>query len=133
MMATLLCAEGRRAQLSCTIDATNHRHTTTAGSAGTIETEFLDHTSPRVGSSPVACLGCQLRVRRDTANNVPFEDTVSGAGSGFRFAAEAFATVLGACDFDAIERAALASLDNAATLEAPARSARLGHAVDVEA
>jgi hypothetical protein len=34
-------------------------------------------------------------------------------------------------DFAAIERAAQASIDIAATLEAVARSARLGHAVDV--
>ncbi len=103
------------------------------GSGGTIETEFLNHTGTRVGSSSFGYLPSQLRVRRGTANIVPFEDIVSGTGSGFRFAAEAFATVVGARDFDAIERAALASMDNAATLEALARSARLGHAVDVEA
>ena len=37
--------------------------------------------------------------------------------------------VIRARDFSAIERAAQASLDNAATLEALAKSARLGHTV----
>ena len=73
-----------------------------------------------------------FRVRRGTANTVPFEEVACGTGSGFRFAAEAFASVVMARDFAAIERAAQASLDNAATLEALARSARLGHAVDVQ-
>ena len=132
MMATLHYADGRRAQLSCAMDAANHRRATIVGSAGTIETEFLNHTGTPAGSSPFGYLPSQLRVRRGTANTVPFEDVVSGAGSGLRFAAEAFATVVEARDFDAIDRAALASLDNAATLEALARSARLGHAVDVD-
>jgi hypothetical protein len=54
-------------------------------------------------------------------------------GSGFRFAAEAFATVVRQKDFAAVRRAAQASLDNAATLEALARSARSGQAVDLRA
>ena len=70
-------------------------------------------------------------MRRGTANTIAFEEIVSGSGSGFRFAAEAFAKVVRERDFAAIERAALASLDIAASLEAIARSARLGHAVDV--
>jgi MFS family permease len=52
-------------------------------------------------------------------------------GSGFHFAAEAFSKMVAERDFAAIARAAQASLDNAATLEAFARSARLGHAVDL--
>lgn len=64
---------------------------------------------------------------------MPFEDVRSATGSGFRFAAEAFATVVAARDFAAIARAAEASLDNAATLEAIARSAKLGQALDVPA
>jgi predicted dehydrogenase len=60
-----------------------------------------------------------------------FETIDAGAGSGFRFAAEAFARVIAAGDHAAIDRAAQASLDNAATLDALARSAKLGQAVDV--
>ena len=50
-------------------------------------------------------------------------------GSGFRFAAEAFAAKVVAGDHAAIARAAEASLDNAGTLDAIARSARLGQPV----
>jgi D-xylose 1-dehydrogenase (NADP+, D-xylono-1,5-lactone-forming) len=55
----------------------------------------------------------------------------SSVGSGFRFAAEALARMVEEHDHAAIERAAIVSLDNAATLEAMAHSARLEQAVDV--
>ena len=133
MMATLYYADGRRAQLSCAMDSANHRRAVIVGSAGTIETEYLNHTSTQTVGHPYGYLPSQLRVRRGTANTVPFEDIVSGTGSGFRFAAEAFAKVVAEKDFDAIGHAAQASLDNAATLEAIARSARSDQAVDVAA
>jgi len=44
--------------------------------------------------------------------NAPFEEIRADTGSGFRFAAEAFAKVVGERDFEAIRRAAQASLDN---------------------
>ena len=131
LAATLHYADGRRAQLSCAMDAANHRRATIVGSAGTIETEYLNHTSAQAGGHPWGYLTSQLRVRRGTANSIPFEDIHCGTGSGFRFAAEAFAKVVADGNVAAIDRAAEASLDNAATLEALARSARLGHAVDV--
>ncbi len=130
-MATLHYADGRRAQLSCAMDGANHRRATIVGSTGTIETEYLNHTSPAGTVSPYGYLPSQLRVRRGIANSVPFEEIVTATGSGFRFAAEAFVKVVRDKDFAAIERAAQASIDIAATLEAVARSARLGHAVDV--
>jgi predicted dehydrogenase len=129
--ATLFYADGRRAQLSCAMDGANHRHATIVGSAGTLETEYLNHTSEQVGASRHGYLPSQMRLRRGTANTVPFEDLVSASGSGFRFAAEAFATLLRAGDFAAMERAAQASLDNAATLEALARSAKLDCGVNL--
>jgi hypothetical protein len=131
MMATLHYADGRRAQLSCAMDAANHRRATIVGAQGTIETEYLNHTSDTLGGHPLGYLPSELRVRRGTANSVPFEIIRSGVGSGFRFAAEAFAKVVADRDFAAIERAAAASLDNAATLDAIARSARLGQDADV--
>ena len=131
MTATLHYADGRRALLSCAMDAANHRRATIVGSTGTIETEYLNHTTAPGTVSPYGYLPSQLRVRRGIGNTVPFEDIITGTGSGFRFAAEAFATVVRAQDFAAIERAAQASLDNAATLEAMASSARLGQMVDV--
>jgi predicted dehydrogenase len=133
LMATLHYADGRRAQLSCAMDAANHRRATIVGSRGTIETEYLNHTSAQAGGHPLGYLPSQLRLRRGTSNSIPFEEIHSGVGSGFRFAAEAFAKVVAERDFAAVERAAAASLDNAATLEAMARSARLGQAVDLSA
>lgn len=130
-MATLSYADGRRAQLSCAMDAATHRRATIVGTAGTIETEYLNHTSAQPGGHPWGYLPSQLRVRRGTANNVPFEEIRSGVGSGFRFAAEAFASVVRERDAAAIALAEAASLDIAGTLEAMARSARLGHAVEV--
>ncbi|MEQ1807581.1 MAG: Gfo/Idh/MocA family oxidoreductase [Burkholderiaceae bacterium] len=131
MSATLHYADGRRAQLSCAMDTANHRRATIVGTSGTIDTEYLNHTSTQAGGHPFGYLPSQLRVRRGIANTIPFEDVHSGVGSGFRFAAEAFAKVVAERDFAAIQRAAQASLDNAATLEALAASARLGRAVEV--
>ena len=125
LMATLFYADGRTAQLSCAMDVANHRRAVIMGTGGTIETEYLNHTSAQVSSG--------LRIRRGTANVIPFEDVHSGMGNGFKFAAEAFAKVIAAKDFAAIERAAGASIDNAATLEALANSARTGAAVDISA
>ena len=132
MTATLRYADGRRAQLECAMDAANHRRAVVAGSAGTIETEYLNHTSDEAGGNSFGHLPSQMRLRRGTANTVPFEDIRSPCGSGFRFAAEAFATVVAARDFAAIERAAAASVDNAATLAALAASARQRREIEVE-
>ncbi|MEO7336235.1 MAG: Gfo/Idh/MocA family oxidoreductase [Caldimonas sp.] len=128
-MATLYYADGRRAQLSCAMDAATHRHATIAGTAGVIETEYLNHTSVEGSAHPTGYLSSLMRVRRGIVNTVPFETIRSGVGSGFRFAAEAFADVVNRRDFTAIDLAAKASLDNAATLEAIGRSARAGGAM----
>ena len=130
LMATLHYADGRRAQMTCAMDAATHRHATIIGTKGTVETEYLNHTSTQHGH-PWGYLPSQMRVRRGTANSIPFEEVVSTTGSGFLFAAEAFAKVVADDDFAAIERAASASLDIAATLEAIARSARTGLVVDL--
>lgn len=131
MTALLRFADGRQATLSCAMDAANHRRAVIAGSQGTIETEYLNHTAPSAQGHPFGYLPSSLRVRRGTANTVPFEEVVSAAGSGFRFAAEAFAEVVRAGNQGAIDRAAQASLDIAATLEALQASARSGSWVDV--
>ena len=133
MMATLHYADGRRAQLSCAMDVAYHRRATIVGSQGTIETEYLNHTSAQAGGDRLGYLPSELRVRRGVANSVPFETVHSGFGSGFRFAAESFARVISERDFAAVDRAARASLDNAATLEAIARSARTASSVQVAA
>ena len=101
------------------------------GTKGTMETEYLNHTSDQALGHPYGYQPSQLRIRRGIANTVPFEEIRSSVGSGFRFAAEAFARMVAEDDRAAIERAAIVSLDNAATLEAMAHSARLEQAVDV--
>jgi predicted dehydrogenase len=113
------------------MDVANHRRATIVGTKGTLETEYLNHTSEQAVGHPYGYQPSQMRVRRGTANTVPFEEIHSRVGSGFRFAAEAFAGMVARRDFAAIERAAKASLDNAATMEAMARSARQDQAVDV--
>ena len=128
--ATLHFADGAVAQLSCAMDMALHRHAAIVGSDGVITTEFLNHTSEPGTVHPWGYQPSQLRVRRGSGNG-PFEIINSPCGSGFRFAAEAFAAVVAAKDFAAIERAAQASLDIAATLDAIAASARSGVAVDL--
>jgi len=129
--ATLFHADGRRALLHCAMDIATHRRATILGDAGVIETEFLNHTSTEPGGDVFGHLPSQMRVRRGTANTAPLAEVRSGTGSGFRFAAEAFARLVAERDFAAMERAAQASLDIAATLEALGRSAREGVEVDV--
>ncbi len=127
--ATLLYADGRRAQMSCAMAATAyHRHATIMCQRGTLETEYANHTADQTGH-PLGFHTSQMRVRRGVASQVPFEAVKSAGGSGFRFAAEAFAQVVAAQDHAAIARAAQASLDIAATLEAVAKAARSGQTV----
>jgi predicted dehydrogenase len=131
MMATLFYADGRRAQMSCAMDTANHRRATIMGSHGTVETEYLNHTS-NSHTHAWGYLPSQLRVRQGIANSVPFQEIPSATGSGFRFAAEAFAQVVRDGDMAAVERAAAASHDIAATLDAIQTSARTGQIVALE-
>jgi predicted dehydrogenase len=128
MIATLLYADGRNAQMSCAMNTANHRRSTIVGTHGTIETEYLNHTSDS-HPHPWDYLPSQLRMRKGIANSIAFEDIHSATGSGFRFAAEAFAHVVREGDMAAIECAATASHDIAATLDAIKTSARTGQVV----
>jgi len=131
MSATLHFADGRRAQVACAMDIGYLRHAVIAGSRGTIEAEFLNHTGDALGAPPFGYGPSLLRVRRGVANTVPWEVIDSPPGSGFRFAAEAFARVVRDGDRAAIEIANQASLDLAATMQALLRSARSGAPVDL--
>jgi hypothetical protein len=106
-----------------------HRQALIVGTDGVLETEYLNHTAARVGDNAQGYLPSQMRLRRGPGMRTPFEAVSSPVGSGFRFAAEAFAAKVVAGDHTALARAAEASLDNAGTLAAIARSARLGQAV----
>jgi predicted dehydrogenase len=129
--ATLFFPGGRTAQLHCAMNVGYHRLATILGSNGVIETEFLNHTSSDP-AHPLKYLPSQMRLRRGFAGTIPLEDIQSATGSGFAFCAEAFAKVIHDQDFAAIERAAQASCDIAATLEAMALSARSGQGVEVK-
>ena len=118
MMATLEFPNHRHAQISCAMNVANHRRATIMGTAGTIETEYINHPSAAVPS--------QLRIRRGIANTIPFEDIAAPDGSGFRYEAEAFAALVRNPDPAVLEREAAFSIDVAATLEAIAKSARSG-------
>ena len=130
-MATLFFSDGRRAQMSCTMDAGHHRRAVIIGKTFTIETEYLNHTSDVV-PDPRGYLASELRVRKGIMGAMPFETVRSPAGSGFRFAAEAFADLIHARDNAAFERHAAMSEDIAAMLEAIALSARTGQPVDLD-
>jgi predicted dehydrogenase len=129
LMATLLYADGRRAQLSCAMDGANHRYATIVGTQGTIDTEYLNHTSDDPQGDASGYLPSQMRVRRGIPNSVPFEAVRSQTGSGFFFAAESFARMIASHDEAAIAYYAQASLDNAATLAAIIESARAKQSV----
>ena len=122
MMATLTFAAHRYAQVSCAMNVANHRRATIMGSAGAIETEFLNHTTT---------IPSQLRIRRGIANTIPFEEIPAATGSGFAFEAEAFAALVRANDPAALDAEAHYSIDVAATLEAIAKSARSGGPVEM--
>jgi len=130
MSATLFYADGRTAQMSCAMNTANHRRAVIVGSQGTVETEYLNHTSD-TDAHPWGYLPSQLKVRKGIANSIPFEEIKSASGSGFRFAAEAFAKVVLNGDRAAIQRAAAASKDIAATLDAIQASARSGLMINV--
>lgn len=128
--ATLLYSGGRSAQLFCAMNIGYHRMATILGTDGVIETEFLNHTS-NDPNHPLKYLPSLMRVRRGFAGTIPLQEVRSASGSGFAFSAEAFATLIHAQDFAAMERAARASCDIAATLEAIAKSVNSGHMVAV--
>ena len=123
MAATLTYADGRHAQLVCDMDVAAYRSATIVGTQGVIDYQFQNHTSDQVDGG--------LRLRRPPGAAVPLEAFNDGTGNGFRFAAEAFAKVVANRDTAAVDRAAQASMDIAATLEALARSAREGCEVAV--
>ncbi len=129
-MATLDYGDGRRAQLSCAMDGGMHRHATVVGTEGTVYTEYLNHTSDQPAGNAFGHLPSRMSVRRGVAPR-PFEVVTSPTGSGFRFAAEAFARLVAEGDVAAMERAAAASIDIAATLDAIGRSARTGQWVEL--
>ena len=125
MMATLRYANGQRAQMSCAMNAAAHRRAIIVGSEGVIETEFLNHTSDEP-NHPWHYLPSEMRLRRGVSAMAPFETIHSRTGSGFQFAAEAFAKMITENDLAGMERMAAISLDVARTIDAIILSAKSG-------
>lgn len=114
---------GAMAQIGCTMDTAPHRRAVVVGSAGLIETDYLnDTTEARSGT---------LRLRRGTGWEEPVAQPYA-MGSGFAFEAERFARMVREpMASDDLDRRL--SLDNAATIEALLCSAREGRLVEVGA
>ncbi len=106
------------------MDGANHRMATIVGTQGTIDTEYLNHTSKETHGHPYGYVPSQLYVRRGIANSIAFEPVDADTGSGFFFAAESFARIVRTNDIAAIEYYRQTSLDNAATLASIIESAR---------
>lgn len=130
--ATLSFADGRRAQMLCAMDVAIHRSALILGSEGWIQTDFLNHTAEHGVPHPLGFQPSLMRLRRGLAGTVPVQTLDSPTGSGFRFEAEAFADVIARRDQAAVDRAAQASLDIAAMLEAVATSLRSGEPVPID-
>ncbi len=131
--ATLVYDDGRSAQLECAMDTAAYRHASIVGTAGVIETDYLNHTSDQATGHPWGHVPSRLLVRRGALPTAAFEPVRSATGSGFRFAAEAFSRLVRSADLAAAAQAAAASLDITSTLQAIARSARTGKIEPVEA
>ena len=124
-VATLRYAGGARAQMSCAMNAAGHRHALIVGANGVIDTDFLNHTGDG-GAAAHGYFPSRMRVRDIPAATRALEDVAAPQGSGFRFAAEAFAKMIASHDQAEVDRHAALSLGIAATLEAIARSAATG-------
>lgn len=123
--ATLHFDDGAVAQLHCAMDVALHRHALVIGSDGFLSTDFLNHTALPGEAHPWGYQPSQLRLRRGSGNG-PVQTVDSPVGSGFRFAAEAFAGLVARHDLAAAAEAGRASLDIAAMADAIAASARSG-------
>lgn len=114
---------GAVAQIACAMDAAVNRQALVIGSAGLIECDYLNHTSP---SRPG-----HLRVRHGVAADAAVQAIDYAQGNGFRFEAEHFARQVALPPAERDTQDARLSLENMATLEALLRSAREGRAVAV--
>jgi predicted dehydrogenase len=126
VVATLEYADGRFAQISCSMRTGVHRHALIVGSHGVIDTDFLNNTSDDAPGS--------LLLREGMGWGHPFAPQTFARGSGFRFEAEAFARYALARDWGALRRWQRISLDTALVQEAIAASMRgapNGQPVDV--
>ncbi|MEO7152499.1 MAG: hypothetical protein ABIX46_12435 [Burkholderiaceae bacterium] len=79
-------ADERRAQMSCAMDVANHRRATLVGSAGSIDTEFLNPTAERPGSDPRGDLadGDHVAIERAARTSLDIAATLEAPGPSAR-------------------------------------------------
>lgn len=123
--ATLQFPSGAIAQLGCSMATAGHRHAVVTGDLGVAETSFANH-APLEGDT------LTLRLKRGSANPIPFETLTLPATDGFRAEAESFARMirLGPQHWNGASEAE--SLDVALALEAIAVSLREERWVELE-
>jgi predicted dehydrogenase len=122
-MATLEHADGLLAQIGASFGMALHRTALVVGEMGYVETNYANHIAPERPA--------WLRVKRGQTGNALPEPVELALANGFRLEAESFA--------DAIREGAerwtgatpAESVDVALTLDAIARSARTGEAVEL--
>lgn len=111
------------AQISCSFATGVHRHALIAGTAGVIETEFLNHPADQDKASIRLKSGTEWIWSYDTVSTEP--------GNGFLAEADAFARLIRFGDAGWQGPTPAESLDTMAAIDALYRSARTGQSVDV--
>lgn len=125
LVATLEFGSGLLAQISCSFDTGMHRRAFIAGTDGILETSYWNNTSPERAPT--------VQLKRGTGWMETFETLTTGIANGLCAEAEDFARLVrngwaswpGATESE--------SVDIALMLDAIARSARSGAAVDIGA
>lgn len=125
LAATLDYAGGAIAQISCSLASSHHHQAQVIGSEGIIEVEEA--------FTPPPDRPARLRVRRG-ARLATVEEIDFPPVNQYRLEAEGFGRLVAAghADHGLPEMPLVETLDNMATIEALLRSARAGHAVEVE-
>ncbi len=123
LLATLEHRSGFLAHVACCITSGNHRHALVAGTAGHLETTYLNH--PPRGGRPV------VQVKRGTKEDDPVETIEVPGGNGFLAEAESFARLVASGPAHWTGVTEDESIDIMLTLEAILRSARSGTPADV--
>jgi len=123
--ATLEFESGLFAQITCGFNAYLHRQALIAGTAGVIQTTFLNHTS-----SPSQAV---LQLRTGTGGDAVDSVVQTSTADGFLAEAESFERLVRVGDAGWTGASREESIDIALTLEAILKSARSGTAIAIPA
>jgi predicted dehydrogenase len=123
LVASLEFANGVLAQIACSFDTARHRHACIVGDAGALATTYLNDTS--------AALPPVLELKRGIALDAARETISTAPANGFLAEAESFHDLVRGGRSQWTGATPEESIDIALTLEALARSAREGRAIDI--